>query len=215
MTAVIEVKNLSVSYGDYNVLNDFSLSVKQGEAVLIRGASGCGKSTLLHTICGLIPGTIEAEVSGEVLIFGKAVQSLSVAERASALGIVFQNPETQLFCDSVEDEIAFGMENLCLPRDEMACRIDEMLALVSMEAFRNTSPKELSGGQKQRVILAAVMALNPKVLLLDEALSQLDDSGSMALCQKFTILREQGHTMLMVDHDDDLVSIASRIVEIK
>jgi len=215
MTAVIEVKNLSVSYGDYNVLKDFSLSVKQGEAVLIRGASGCGKSTLLHTICGLIPGTIEAEVSGEVLIFGKPVQSLSVAERASALGIVFQNPETQLFCDSVEDEIAFGMENLCLPRDEMARRMDEMLALVSMDAFRNTSPKELSGGQKQRVILAAVMALSPKVLLLDEALSQLDDSGSMALCQKFAILRKQGRTMLMVDHGDDLVSIASRIVEIK
>jgi len=213
MTA-IEVKNLSVSYGEHSVLRDFSLTVDVGEAVLIKGLSGRGKSTLLHAICGLIPSVIEAECSGEVLVFGEPVQSLSVAQRALRLGIVFQNPETQLFCDSIEDEIAFGLENLNKPRDEMAARIDEMLRLVNMEQYRFASPKELSGGQKQRVVLAAVMALDPKVLLLDEALSQLDSTGKAALREQFGLLRSEGRTMLMVDHDDELRSIASRIVEI-
>jgi len=213
MTA-IEVRNLSVSYGEHNVLCDFSLVVEVGEAVLIKGPSGCGKSTLLHAICGLIPEIIEAECSGEVFMFGEPVQNLSVAERAKRLGIVFQNPETQLFCDSIEDEIAFGLENICMPRDAMARRIDEMLKLINMEKFRFASPKELSGGQKQRVVLAAVMALNPKVLLLDEALSQLDRRGKEALREQFCKLRREGRTMLMVDHDDELVSIASRSINL-
>ncbi|MCL2402400.1 MAG: energy-coupling factor ABC transporter ATP-binding protein [Oscillospiraceae bacterium] len=214
MTA-IEVRNLSVSYGDYSVLRDFSLTVDVGEAVLIKGPSGCGKSTLLHAICGLIPSVIDAECAGEVLVFGDPVQSLDVAERAKRLGIVFQNPETQLFCDSIEDEIAFGLENICTPRNEMAQRIDEMLKLTDMETFRFASPKELSGGQKQRAVLAAVMALDPKVLLLDEALSQLDKRGKETLCAQFAKLRREERTMLMVDHDDELVSIASRIITLQ
>ena len=214
MTA-IEVKNLCVSYGDYGVLRDFSLTVRQGEAVLLRGPSGCGKSTLLHTICGLIPDVVEAECSGDVLVFGKPVASLGVAERAGLLGIVFQNPETQLFCDSVEDELAFGLENLCLPRDEIGRRIGEMLALTNMEQFRFASPKELSGGQKQRVVLAAVMALRPKVLLLDEALSQLDSTGKETMRERLSLLRDEECTMLMVDHDDELETIASRVVELE
>jgi len=209
------VKNLTVSYGEYDVLQDFSLKVETGEAVLLRGPSGCGKSTLLHTICGLLPGVVEAECSGEVLVFGKPVKSLSAQERAGSLGIVFQNPDTQLFCDTIEDEIAFGLENLCVPRDEMAARIDEMLKLTNMENLRFASPSKLSGGQKQRVVLAAVMALDPKVLLLDEAISQLDSRGKESLKEQFALLRDKGHSMLMVDHDDELASIASRIVEIK
>ena len=213
MTA-IEVKNLTVSYGDYEVLKDFSLTVEVGEAVLIKGPSGCGKSTLLHAVCGLIPNVIEADCSGEVLIFGQSIWEKSVADRAEKLGIVFQNPETQLFCDSIEDEIAFGLENICLPHDEMDRRIKTVLELTGMESFRHASPKELSGGQKQRVILAAVIALNPQVLLLDEALSQLDGKAKLILSEHLKQLRSEGRTMLMVDHDNDLNSIANRVVEI-
>jgi energy-coupling factor transport system ATP-binding protein len=211
MTA-IEVRNLSVSYGGRVIMRNFSLAVEPGEAVLIRGPSGCGKSTLLNAVCGLIPGSISAEISGEVLLSGKNVRELSVIERAKEIGIVFQNPETQLFCDTVEDEIAFGLENLCYPKNEIADRIDEMLTLTNMEKYRFASPKELSGGQKQLVVLAAVLALNPKVLLLDEALSQLDDNGKQSLTERLLILRNEGHTLLMVDHDDDLRHIASRIL---
>ena len=213
MTA-IEVKNLTVSYGEHNVLQDFSLKVCEGEAVLLRGPSGCGKSTLLHTVCGLLPEIIEAQCTGDVLIFGQAVSELSLQERAKMLGIVFQNPDTQLFCDTVEDEIAFGLENLCIPREQMSERIDEMLLLTDMEDFRLASPSALSGGQKQRVVLSAVLALEPKVLLLDEAISQLDSRGKQTLIEQFKKLRNRGYSMLMVDHDDELAQIASRIVEI-
>ena len=212
---LIEVKNLSISYGGYKVLQDFSLTIKPGEAVLIQGPSGCGKSTLLHAICGLIPSVIEAECTGEVLVYGNPIQNLTTSQRAALLGIVFQNPDTQIFCDTVEDEIAFGLENLCLPKEEMARRIDQMLKLTDMEKYRLASPKELSGGQKQRVVLAAVMALDPKILLLDEALAQLDQSGKEVLRNQFQILRNEGRTMLMVDHDNDLISIASRVVKVE
>ena len=211
MTA-IELNNLSVSYDDYSVLQDFSLSVEAGEAVLIQGPSGCGKSTLLHAICGLIPDIIEAECTGEVLVFGDPIDGLETRERAKRLGIVFQNPETQLFCDTIEDEIAFGLENILTPRDDMDRIIGEMLTLVGMEDYRHASPKELSGGQKQRVVLAAVMALDPKVLLLDEAMSQLDERGKESLCEQLVKLRTAGRSMLMVDHSDELTEIASRII---
>jgi len=213
MTAAVEVTNLCVAYGEHSVLRDLSLTLEPGEALLLRGPSGCGKSTLLHAVCGLIPGIIEAELSGEVRLFGKNIRELSTAERAGEIGIVFQNPETQLFCDTVEDEVAFGLENLCLPRDEIGRRIEETLALTRMEAYRMASPKELSGGQKQLVVLAAVLALDPKILLLDEALSQLDDSGRQALTERLHTLLGEGRSLLMTGHDDALASVASRVLD--
>jgi len=211
MTAA-EIKNLSVSYGKRVIMRDFSLAVESGDAVLIRGPSGCGKSTLLNAVCGLIPGSIPAEISGEVLLSGKNVRELGAVERAKEIGIVFQNPETQLFCDTVEDEIAFGLENLCFNKHVIGSRIDEMLALINMEKYRLVSPKELSGGQKQLVVLASVLALEPNVLLLDEALSQLDNNGKKSLAERLLTLKNNGHTLLMVDHDDDLIHVASRVL---
>ena len=213
-TCAIEVSDLSVCYGKNTVLRDFSLSVHQGETVLIQGLSGSGKSTLLHVICGLIPTVIEADVSGTVLVYDKPVTELTISERAENIGIVFQNPETQLFCDTVEDEIAFGLENLCTPVSEISERINRVLDLVDMESYRYASPRELSGGQKQRVVLAAVLALEPKILLLDEALSQLDSIGKAAMLKHLKHLKNQNCTMLMVDHDDHLSEIASRTIEI-
>ncbi|MCL2855545.1 MAG: energy-coupling factor ABC transporter ATP-binding protein [Defluviitaleaceae bacterium] len=210
----VELRNITVDYGKYPVITDFSLTVASGEAVLLKGPSGCGKSTLLHVVCGLIPGIIEADVGGEALLFGENVRDLDVAARAKKIGIVFQNPETQLFCDSVEDEIAFGLENLCVPPDEIGHRITEMLDLVGMADFRYASPKELSGGQKQRIVLAAVLALDPQILLLDEALSQMDGESKGVLLNHLCTLRRQGKTMLMVDHDNVLEYIASSIINL-
>jgi len=210
----VEVKGLSVAYNGNKIINDFTFSADPGEAVLIKGPSGCGKSTFLHAVCGLIPVSIQADASGEVLIFGKNILDLSIAERAKEIGIVFQNPETQLFCGSVEDEIAFGLENLCFPRDEIGRRIDEMLALTGLEQYRSSPPNELSGGQKQLVVLAAVLALDPKILLLDEPLSQLDNYGGQALKAQFLELRLNGRTLLMADHGEELGQVATRVVDI-
>jgi len=215
MSKPIQINNLSISYGEYNVIQNFSLFVNEGETVLIKGASGCGKSTLLHAICGLIPSVIKADITGEVLLYGKNVKTLNIADRAREIGIVFQNPETQLFCDTVEDEIAFGLENICTPTHEIGERINKMLTLVNMEKHRLTSPRELSGGQKQRVVLASVLALHPRILLLDEAMSQLDQRGRESLTQHIIDLQKQNITMLLVDHDEQLESIATYCVDLE
>ena len=212
MSNPIQINNLSIAYGGYKVIQNFSLTVKEGETVLIKGASGCGKSTLLHAVCGLIPSIIKAETTGEVLLYNRNVQTLSIVDRAKEIGIVFQNPETQLFCDTVEDEIAFGLENVCTPKQEIGERIKEMLDLVNMEKYHLTSPRELSGGQKQRVVLASVLALYPRILLLDEAMSQLDQRGRESLTKHIVDLKKQGITMLLVDHDEQLESIATYCV---
>jgi len=200
---MIEINNLSVDYGKMPILKDFSLTVNKGDAILIKGPSGCGKSTLLHTICGLIPRVIDANVTGSIEM-----------PPEMRLGIVFQNPATQLFCDTVEDEIAFGLENICTPPEQIGEKIKEMLDLVQMAEYRYSSPKELSGGQKQRVVLAAVLALEPQILLLDEALSQLDFKAKGIFLEHLKNLRKQGRTMLMVDHDDVLAEIATKIINL-
>jgi len=210
----IELQKVSVDYGNYPVVQDFSLTVDEGEAVLLKGVSGCGKSTLLHVVCGLIPEIVKANVSGEAFLFGENVRELDAIFRARKIGIVFQNPETQLFCESVEDEIAFGLENLCVPPVEIGEKISEVLDLVQMTEFRYASPKELSGGQKQRIVLASVLALEPQILLLDEALSQMDEGSRKILIEHLRKLRKQGKTMLMVDHDDILAEIASKIINL-
>ena len=211
----VEVKSLSVAYDSLGIIKDFSFAVEAGEAVLLKGPSGCGKSTFLHALCGLIPGSIQAEVSGEVLIFGKNILALGIQERAREIGIVFQNPETQLFCGSVEDEIAFGLENLCIPRDTIGRRIEDMLSLTGLDQRRFTAPKDLSGGQKQLLVLASVLTLDPRILLLDEALSQLDSDSKETLKTWIQALKDEGRTLLMVDHDGELESIASRVVDLE
>jgi len=210
----IELRNVSVDYGNYPVVQDFSLRIGEGEAVLLKGLSGCGKSTLLHVVCGLIPEIVKANVSGEALLFGENVRKLDAARRARIIGIVFQNPETQLFCESVEDEIAFGLENLCVTPAKIGEKISEVLDLVKMTDFRYASPRELSGGQKQRIVLASVLALDPQILLLDEALSQMDEGSRKILIEHLLKLRKQGKTMLMVDHDDILAEIASEVINL-
>ncbi len=214
MTPAVAVENLTVRYGDRRIIDRLSFRVGAGEAVLIQGPSGIGKSTLLHAICGLIPKEIPADMTGSIALFG-ATGPLPQQARAGTIGIVFQNPETQLFCDTVADEIAFGLENIAVPTGEMQLRVDRYLAVVGLTDYKYASPKNLSGGQKQLVVLAAVLALEPKILLLDEALSQLDADGKAELIAKLAELKRTGITLLMVDHDNELAPIADRIVALE
>ena len=212
----VEVENLTAGYkGHAPLLTDFSLSIKPGDCVAIRGESGCGKSTLLYCLCGLIPRSISGEIAGTVRLFGIPVGEYKRHELVQTIGIVFQNPETQLFCDTVEDEIAFGLENICLSRQEMALRIEESLALTGLGQYRLTSPKRLSGGQKQLVALAAVLALHPRILLFDEAFSQLDDTGRERLLAHIAELRSRGMTILLVDHDPENLSLAETVINME
>ena len=196
------------------MLTDFSLIVKEGECVTILGESGCGKSTLLHCICGSIPRSIPAEMTGTIRLSGRPVDEYPRHELVQKIGIVFQDPQTQLFCDTVEDELAFGMENICLSCEEMGTRIKESLGLTGLGKYRLSSPKNLSGGQKQLVVLAAVLALHPAILLLDEVFSQLDEIGRSALLAHIAALRDSGRTIVLVDHDPVNLAIGTSSITI-
>lgn len=209
----VQICGLTLCYpGDKPLFTDYGMEVYEGETLALSGQSGAGKSTLLNCICGVIPGSVKAEISGDILLWDKPVGGYSRAEMARYVGVVFQNPDTQLFCDSVEDELAFGLENLLLSREDMSARIDEALAFTGLESHRYTSPNQLSGGQKQMVVLAAVMAMCPRLLLLDEALSQLDTDASAQMLGAFSRLQKQGQTIVMVDHDPDNLAIAHRVL---
>ncbi|HVB12318.1 MAG TPA: ATP-binding cassette domain-containing protein [Nitrososphaerales archaeon] len=213
---VIQVSNLSFSYygSERAVLNKINISVKKGEIVLIVGHSGSGKSTLLRAINGLIPHQHGGEYSGEVIVDGMKVSESSMSNLATKVGYIFQNPENQIFMFSVERDIAFGLENLGVAQEEMRERVDWALELLQIKHLALRAPHELSDGQKQRVAIAGVIAMKPKILILDEPTSLLDPFTAKTLVELVKNLRSTlGITVLIVEHRLDLVAkICDRIV---
>lgn len=208
----VEIINLSFKYKNAKerVLDNINLIVGQGELISIDGASGCGKSTLCNCICGLIPNVYEGEFHGEVKILGQNINSMTRAEAATGVGIIFQNPSTQLFSPTIEDELAFGPENLCVVRNEIERRIDEILKIICMEKYRYENPNTLSGGQQQLIAIASVLMLNPKILICDEIMSWIDDDGKKIIKNLIINLKNQGKTIIMVEHDKENSIIADR-----
>jgi energy-coupling factor transport system ATP-binding protein len=196
------------------VLHDVSLTVEQGEFVLILGPSGCGKSTLLHLLNGSVPHLLGGTLQGTATICGMVVADTKVPAFATEVGMVFQDPDAQIINTRVRDEICFGLENLCRPIDEILERQQEALDFVGLGDFGDRSIFELSGGQKQRVSIAAVLAARPRVLVLDEPTANLDPAG---MAEVFAVLarlnREHGTTIIMVEHRvDELADKVSRVV---
>lgn len=214
-TPTICTKQLSLSYDSSTLLQGVDLCAFAGEIIGITGVSGCGKSSLFHCLCGVIPTLIDGEVGGEIFIDGKSLTGMSLPEISTHVGIVFQNPETQLFLPTVEDEVAFGPENLCLPQDELIRRIDRALAVTGMSDHRMEAPARLSGGQKQLVVLAAVLSMEPSILLLDEVLAQVDTQGRSRILPTIVQLAAQGKTILMIDHDPDNLKICTRMLRLE
>ncbi|MCL2495553.1 MAG: energy-coupling factor ABC transporter ATP-binding protein [Oscillospiraceae bacterium] len=204
MEHALEAKRFTLTYPGMEtpVFAPLDFAVAEGEAVALRGDSGAGKSSLLLCACGLIPGSVEAAIAGEIRLFGRPPGEYTRAALTQTVGLVFQNPEAQLFCGTAALEAAFGPENLCLPPDEMRARVRGALETVGLWARRGDAPSVLSGGQKQLLALAAVLALRPRLLLLDEALSQLDDQSAARMMGVLAQLKRGGQTMLFVDHDD-------------
>ena len=195
-------------------MNEVSLNVEKGEFVILLGPNGSGKSTLCMLTNGLVPHSIKGELSGTAEIFGRDVKSTTVAELSMQVGMVFQEPESQLFCMNVEEEVAFGPENLAVPRGEIQERVDWALDLVGMKGYNNRSPFSLSGGQKQRVAIAAALSMKPAMLVLDEPAYALDPVGRMEL---YTVLRDlkekHGMTVVLAERDAEIAAAFSdRIV---
>jgi energy-coupling factor transport system ATP-binding protein len=195
-------------------LRHVNLGVSPGEVVLITGASGCGKSTLALALCGLIPARVHGELRGRVTFGGTALSGMKPHEASQLVGMVFQNPNLQLINQTVQSEVAFGPENLALPQTEIAARVDWCLDVAGMDEMRRASVVTLSGGQKQRTAIAATLAMRPRVLVLDEPLSDLDPVGAQEVLATLQALARRGGTgVIIIEHRvDEVAHWADRVV---
>ena len=200
MQKILEIKNLTYQYeesSDIYAVNDVSFDVFRGEWVSIIGRNGSGKSTTARLIDGLM-----AAASGEIIINGQTLTEKNVWELRQKVGMVFQNPDNQFVGSTVEDDVAFGMENHGVPREEMLARVNAALERVNMQEFKTKEPARLSGGQKQRVAIAGIVALRPDIIILDEATSMLDPKGRLEIIQVVREIKEQyGLTVISITHD--------------
>ena len=197
---VIEHLNFRYSSRTELAIKDISLSIEAGQVLLIAGASGCGKTTLARCVNGLIPRSYKGEMSGSIRIDGKDIQSLSLARISQLVGTVLQDPERQILGTKVANEVAFGLENLALPREEIIRRVEEALIHLKIPQLINRETFNLSGGEKQKVALAGVLAMHPKLLLLDEPLASLDPASAQEALKIIRELADEGMTVLMVEH---------------
>jgi energy-coupling factor transporter ATPase len=207
--AIIETTNLTYTYpgGTKQSISDVSLRIEKGEFVLITGPSGCGKTTLCRCFNGLIPHFYQGEMKGELTVAGLTVSEHPTYELAQHVGLVFQNPENQLFALSVEKDVAFGLENLGVSREEMRKSVDWALQLTGINDLRERAPHELSGGQQQRVAIASVLAMKPQVIVLDEPTSFLDPLTARRIFEVIHDLnRNLGITVVLVEHRLDLTA---------
>ncbi|MBP5193545.1 MAG: energy-coupling factor transporter ATPase [Clostridia bacterium] len=205
----LEIKNLSFAYEKgKTVLNGVDLTVGQGEFVCLLGRNGSGKSTLARLINGLLQPT-----EGQISVFGlNSSDKKSLFEIRKRAGMVFQNPDNQMVASIVEDDLAFGPENIGVPRDEIGRRIEYALGAVNMTEFRHSTPTRLSGGQKQRIAIAGVLALKPEILILDESTAMLDPKGREEVMSVVRELNKNGMTVIDVTHYMEEAYEADRIV---
>jgi len=214
--SAIEMRDVRFAYAGASkpVLDGVRLRVEANETALLLGASGAGKSSLALCLNGLIPGGIPGEFDGVVRVAGMDTAAATIAELAVQVGLVFQDPEAQLVTMKVEDEVAFGLENIALEPEEMERRIEEALRQTGLSALRHSRIDKLSGGQKQRLALASVLAMRPSVLVLDEPTANLDPEGTRELFAILRELRASGrYTILLIEHKlDELMEMTDRVL---
>ncbi len=212
----IEAKKLSFTYAgaEKPSMEDIDISIEKGEFVVLTGPSGCGKTTFCRCLNGLIPNFYSGDLRGELEVDGLNVTGMSTAQLATHVGFVFQNPENQLFSLSVERDVAFGLENLGVPKEEAIERVRWAMEATGILELRNKAPYELSGGQQQRAAIAGVIAMRPSVLVLDEPTSFLDPKSAVEIVEVIAKLsRELQLSTLLVEHRLDVVSrYADRVI---
>jgi energy-coupling factor transport system ATP-binding protein len=208
---IIEIKDLSFSYLENNpVLTDVSLTIKKGDWVSVLGHNGSGKSTLSKLIIGLLKAD-----KGDIVVDGITLTEETVHDVRKKIGIVFQNPDNQFVGVTVEDDIAFGMENLCFDREEMLKRIEEYSKKVSMQDYLKKEPHNLSGGQKQRVAIAGILAMNTDIIIFDEATSMLDPKGRDKIMDTIKEINDSGVTVISITHDMKEAVHSDKIIILK
>lgn len=212
----LNITNLTVSYPYQRkkVLNGIDLRIDKGEKVLILGPSGGGKSTLALTLNGIIPKSIEADMSGTVTVDGNQPLEMNFRQASERVGILFQDPDTQFCMLTVEDEMVFGLENQCLSKEEIQKRVENSLELTGLTKWRRTQISELSGGLKQKLGLACLIAMDPEILILDEPTANLDPASTEEMFQLFTDLSQRlNKTLIFIEHKlDDLLYLIDRTI---
>ena len=204
------IEGLSFRYmrRDTFAIQDVNLTVKTGEIILIAGASGCGKTTLARCINGLNPRSYKGEMKGSITICGTAIAELPLVQISQMVGTVLQDPERQILGTKVINEVAFGLENLALPREEIIARAEEAMGRLRISELRDRDTFSLSGGEKQKVALAGVLAMRPQVLMLDEPLASLDPASARETLALVRELADEGMAVLMIEHRvDDVLTI--------
>ncbi|NQT48510.1 MAG: ABC transporter ATP-binding protein [Chloroflexi bacterium] len=213
---IIQIKNLSYKPmgADEDVLSDISLDFQKGDFALLLGPSGCGKSTLTRCLNGLIPHLDQGEMRGSVVVAGKSTADHEIHEFASTIGMIFQNPDDQIISLRVVDEVAWGVENLGLPHEEIVQRVDQFMELLGISHLKERLTFAISGGQKQKVSIASNLAMLQDVLSLDDPTTDLDPVCKAEVVQTLAYLhRELGKTLIVIEHDlNDLIELANRII---
>lgn len=208
---IVDVKNIRFSYeSGKEILQGIDFKIEEGEFIAIIGSSGCGKSTLCHILCGIIPNAVGGEISGDAIMNGISLRKAEMRTLAETVGFVMQDPDRQIVTSTVEDELAFGPENLCVSPEEIRRRVDDTLQLLGLESLREENPNRLSGGQKQLVAIGSVLTLQPKIFILDEPFSHLDEDVKENLENLLSELKRQGKTIIVVEHDHNMVKNADK-----
>ncbi|MEM5794384.1 MAG: ATP-binding cassette domain-containing protein [Candidatus Aenigmatarchaeota archaeon] len=214
----ILVKNLNFKYDNSGFcLKNINLRIKEGEFVLLTGPSASGKSTLAYCLSGIIPHCIKnGKMKGNVWVNGKNTKEEKLSELARKVGMVFQNPESQIFGMTVEEDIAFGLENLNFPREEIRKRINKILKFLELKKFKDKPPECLSGGQKQRLVIGSVLVMEPEVLILDEPVSNLDPEGTRMVFSTLISLKQQKKTIILIERKiEGILPFVDRIIALK
>jgi energy-coupling factor transport system ATP-binding protein len=215
---ILEARSLSFVYPEsqYYALHDVNIKIFQGEYIGITGASGAGKTTLCLALCGVIPNLIQGGLVGDVFVNGRNTREAAIADLVRDIGVVMQDPESQLFSLSVFADVTFGLENLKFSREEIVKRADWALEVVGMSDFKKRPSGSLSGGQKQRVALACALALGSKIIVLDEPTSELDPIGSEEVFMTLQSLRDQGLTIVLVEQKvEEITRFVDRLIYVK
>jgi energy-coupling factor transport system ATP-binding protein len=218
--AIVNLQNVTYKYPLTNspILEDISLQIEDGEFVAIVGPNGAGKSTLCYTIAGFVPHFFKGEMTGIVEVAGIESHNSSLHEWVLNVGLAFQNPFNQISGAkyTVFEEIAFGLENIGIPRDEMIARVEDAMKLTGISDLADRSPYSLSGGQQQRVALTSILVMQPKVLVLDEPTSQMDPIGTREVFGVIRKMAEQGMTVILVEHKVEWIAqFSDRIIALK
>ena len=210
---IIEAKNLTFAYEENtkrHVIENMSFGLKAGTVTVLTGLSGCGKSTLCQILCGIIPEFTGGELTGTVMLEGKDMTMMGMQDIAKKVGYVMQDPDRQIIASTVEDELAFAPENLCIEPKKIRSEVERVMDKLGITGLALKNPGKLSGGEKQITAIASVLTLDPDIVIMDEPFSFLDEKGRRMVCEVIEELKREGKTILVVLHDTAALPFADK-----